>query len=325
MYVRSLSINGLADLPSFRAEDLGRQVTIAGPSPAASAVGDGLALIFAALSERALCHLLLRWGLIQVAAETEISVEGLPVQATWTDRRLAKSIVSDQSSRTVRARAELLLDPPLSTDLRAHAAREPRLAVGLDGTPSVSIEVSAFFGASWDILSISVQSVVIGGERFPIASNERAPWLSWLLKTLGDRFVSHDETREHEAKVLASLISPAADRHAPVRRWERLSHPRLGHVRVAQLASGRAVFLGDDRPLSRHGVRAVRALKQSVSATMMGADVMWLGAPEGQLEALTEGDESPLEQLWTVSSSGSIDPTKQDKIRSVIPFGTAEE
>ena len=27
MYVRSLSINGLADLPSFRAEDLGRQVT----------------------------------------------------------------------------------------------------------------------------------------------------------------------------------------------------------------------------------------------------------------------------------------------------------
>ena len=57
----------------------------------------------------------------------------------------------------------------------------------------------------------------------------------------------------------------------------------------------------------------------------MGADVMWLGAPEGQLEALTEGDESPLEQLWTVSSSGSIDPTKQDKIRSVIPFGTAEE
>ena len=325
MYVRSLSINGLADLPSFRAEGLERQVTIAGPSPAASAVGDGLALIFAALSERALCHLLLRWGLIQVAAEAEISVEGLPVQATWTDRRLARSIVSDQSNRTVRARAELLLDPPLSTDLRTHAAREPRLAVGLDGTPSVSIEVSAFFGASWDILSISVQSVVIGRERFPIASNERAPWLSWLLQTLGERFVSHDETRDHEAKVLASLISPSADRHAPVRRWERLSHPGLGHVRVAQLDSGRAVFLSDDRPLSRHGARAVRTLKQSVSATMMGADVMWLESPEGQLEVLTEGDESPLEQLWTVSSSGSIDPTEQDKVRSVLPFGMAEE
>ena len=167
MYVRSLSINGLADLPSFRADDMGRQVRVKGPSPAASAVGDGLALVFAALSERALCHLLLRWGLIQTAAEADISVEGLPVQATWSDRRLAKSIVAEQGNRTVRARAEVLLDPPMSTNLRGHAAREPRLAVGLDGAPTVAIEVSAFFGASWDVLSISVQSSSSVGSAFP--------------------------------------------------------------------------------------------------------------------------------------------------------------
>lgn len=325
MYVRSLSINGLADLPSFRADELGRQVSIRGYGPAASAVGDGLALIFAALSERALCHLLLRWGLVQAPAEAEVTVEGLPVQATWSDRRLAKSIVSDHGSRTVRARAEVLLDPPLATRLRSHAAREPRLAVGLDGAPTVNIEVSAFFGASWDVLSISVQSVIIGGERFPIATNERAPWMSWLLKTLGERFVSHDETREFASKALASLISPAADRHAPTRQWQKLAPVHLGHVRVAQLDSGRAIFLSDDRPLSRHGATAVRTLEQSVTATMMGADVMWLGAPEGELERLTEGDESPLEQLWTVSSEGSIDPAKQDTVRSILPFGSAEE
>ena len=325
MYVRSLSINGLADLPSFRAADLGRQVTITGPGPAASAVGDGLALVFAALSERALSNLLLRWGLIQTPNEAEIAVEGLPVQATWTDRRLARRIVSEPGTRTIRARAELRLDPPMSTKLRNHAAREPRLAVGLEGAPSVSIEVSAFFGVSWDILSISVQSVVIGGECFPVASNERAPWLSWLLQTLGERFVSHDETRDHPAKALASLISPAADRHTGISQWESLIPPGLGRVRVAQLDSGRAVFLGDDRPLSRHGARATRAIAQSVSATMMGADVMWLGDPEGQLSALTEGEESPLEQLWTVGPAGTIDPDAQDEVRSVLPFGSAEE
>ena len=325
MYVRSLSIHGLADLPSFRAEDLGRQVVITGPSPAASAVGDGLALVFSALSERALSQLLLRWGLIQAPAEAEIAVEGVPVQATWTDRRLAKSIVADHGSRTVRARAELLLDPPMSTNLRNHAAREPRLAVGLEGAPVVSIEVSAFFGVSWDVLSISVQSVVIGGERFPVATNERAPWLSWLLKTLGERFVSHDETQDHAAKALSALVSPSPERHAPVSMWERLTPASLGRVRVAQLDSGRAVFLGDDRPLARHGAQAVRVVEQSVSATMMGADVMWLGTPEGPLSVLTEDDESPLEQVWTVTPDGTINPTRQENVRSVLPFGFAEE
>jgi len=288
-------------------------------------VGDGLALVFAALSERALCHLLLRWGLIQTAAEADISVEGLPVQATWSDRRLAKSIVAEQGNRTVRARAEVLLDPPMSTNLRGHAAREPRLAVGLDGAPTVAIEVSAFFGASWDVLSISVQSVVIGGERFPVASNERPPWLSWLLKTIGERFVSHDETIDHAAKVLAALISPSAERHAPISQWQRLTPPDFGHVRAAQLDSGRAVFLADDRPVSRHGAGAVRALEQSVSATMMGADVMWVGAAEVRRTVLTEGDESPLEQLWTIDAAGEIDPTGQDTIRTILPFGSTEE
>ena len=325
MYVHSLSIHGLADLPSFRADELGRQVVIKGPGPAASAVGDGLALAFAALSERALSRLLIRWGLIQAAAEAEISVEGLPVQATWTDRRLAKRIVADQSSRTLHARLGLLLDPPLTTELRAHAAREPRLAVGLDGAPAVSIEVSAFFGGSWDILSISVQAVVIGGERFPVAGNERAPWITWMLKTIGERFISHDETDGHAATALACLVSPAAERHAPWAKWQQIMPEDLGDVRVAQLDSSRAIFLAEDRPVSRHGPTVVRALEQAVSATMMGADVMWLSAPQGQLDVLTENDESPLEQVWVVDESGTIDPTQQDQVRSVLPFGPAEE
>ena len=107
--------------------------------------------------------------------------------------------------------------------------------------------------------------------------------------------------------------------------WERLTPASLGRVRVAQLDSGRAVFLGDDRPLARHGARAVRAVEQSVSATMMGADVMWLGTPEGELSVLTEGDESPLEQVWTVTPEGAINPTRQENVRSILPFGFAEE
>ena len=58
---------------------------------------------------------------------------------------------------------------------------------------------------------------------------------------------------------------------------------------------------------------------------MMGADVMWLGTSEGELSVLTEGDESPLEQVWTVTPDGTINPTRQENVRSVLPFGFAEE
>ncbi len=325
MYVHSLSIHGLADLPAFRADDLGRQVHIRGPSPEASAIGDGLALAFAALSERALRGLLRRWGLIQFDDEAEIAAEGLPVQATWTDQRSARRIVADSTSRTVHARVVIALDPPLAAELRAHAVREPRLAVGLDGSPRVTIEVSAFFGASWDVLSISVQSVVIGGERFSTGSGERAPWTTALLKRIGERFTSHDETTGHAEVALRCLISADEVEHAPLQSWRLITPPTLGEVRVAQLEPGRGCFLSDGRLIRRYGPRMVEALNQTVSASLMGADVLWVGAPELPLDNLTEDPKSPLEQVWAVVEDGSIDPRSRDTIRSILPFAAGEE
>ena len=325
MYVRSLHILGLADLPEFHSEGLGRQVSIKGPSRQATAIGDGLSLLFAALSEEGMQRLLMRWGLCRDPSETEIEKEGTPIQATWSDRKLAESLAADHTHRKIQVDAELVLDPPLCTELRARAAREPRLAVGLGADQTVKISVSAFFGQSWDVMSISVQSLVIGGERFATTHAERHPWLNWLLQTLWQRFISHDETHLHAENALSCLLSPNESDHRSYQQWASLMESRCPQSRVAKHGSGAAIFMSGDRPMSRWGPEAIRLAEQLTSATLNRADVMWLGESGTEISGLTEVDGAPLEQLWVVHESGSVDPNQSTKRRTVLSFGDQEE
>jgi hypothetical protein len=323
MYIRSLTIQGLADLPRLSLENLERRVCIKGPSLAATAVGDGVALAFSALSERALRQLLSRWGLTGPAEEPDIAVEGTPIQATWSDRQLAQGIVADHTKRKIQVRVEILLDPLLCAELREHSAREPRLALALGEEHSLDLEVSAFFGASWDVLSISIQSVVISGERYPTSGAERAPWMSRLLHTLGERFVSHDESLNHAELALHCLTSPRSDLHEQYTRWVEMMSADFGLVRVAHGAHGTAIFMANNRPLARHGADAIYQARWAVSAAMSGADIMWMGSHNARADQLVDGDASPLEQLWTIQADGEIDPHPEGGPRSILPMGTA--
>jgi len=321
MYLSSLTIRGLSDLPSFAAEGLGRMVVIDGPSPAAAAVGDGLNLLFAALNEDALSALLRRWGLIRTGEDAEIAADPLPTQATWSDRFVASTIVSDAVNRRIQVTADIRLDPLLNADLRTAAAGEPRLGLGLGSDASVRIEVSAFFAQSWDVLSLSVQSVVIGGERFPCASKERSTWMTRLLKELGRRFINHDQSEHHANEVFSAMVSPVAERHHGFLRFTNL----VGDVRPASLPDGSTILLAGDRPLNRHGPAQTRAMHAAASATLHNADIMWLGESDPWNEALTESDDAPLEQLWSVAPDGSISADSGPKDRGVLAFGATEE
>ena len=322
MYIRSLTILGLADLPHLSIDGLGRIVPIKGPSLAATAVGDGLALAFAALSEHTLRQLLCRWGLIRVPEEAEIEVEGIPVQATWKDRQLARGVVADHKQRRLSVRVDVLLDPLLCSELRDQSSAEPRLALSLGEPHSLVLEVSAFFGASWDVLSISIQSITISGERFPSSSAERAPWMNRLLSTLGERFVSHDERHQHAAHALSCLTTTRPDIHARYTLWSKLLAKDFGPVRAAQSQDGHAIFMAGDRPLSRFGVEASHQAQWAATAAMSGADIMWMGCDNPRAKQMVDGDASPLEQLWTVSHSGAIDPAKGKGPRTVLSMET---
>ena len=325
MYVRSLSIQGLSDLSLFSVDSLGRMVRVKGPSLAATAVGDGLALAFAALSEDVLRRLLCRWGLVRTPEDAEIEGDDLPSQAIWKDRRIAKTLVADHTQRRISTRIEILLDPLLCADLRAQAGREPRLSLSLGAEHTLTLEVSAFFGASWDVMSISIQSLIIGSERFATSSSERAPWLTRLLKTLGERYTSHDESTGHAQTALSAMVSPESEAYDRYLLWSAFLAAKHGQVRVAQNDDGRPLFMLGERPLARHGPAALAEAERAVTATLSGADIMWLSDSDGDCDALIEGDASPLEQVWSVSNSGEIDPEAKSSPSSVLQFGAVEE
>jgi len=327
MYVRGLAINGLADLPRFSAVDLGRRVTVRGPGPAATAIGDGLSLGFAALSPAALAKLMIRWSLSPSGTEPAIEADPLPTQATWSEPSLAKALCADHQKRRIGVRLDIELDPPLCADLRALAARDPRLGMGLgnETQPIISIEIAAYFGASWDVLSLSVQSVVLGGERFAAAEAERAPWLTKLLVQLGDRFVSHDEAEQPAAHAMRAMTAREPGNYERFQAWQECLHASLGIVRPVHDAEETVMLLSDDRPLQRHGPLAVRRVQLATSAFLSGADVMWMGDEDPWTNRFVEGEGTALEQLWSVSEDGTLDPAAQPQPRTILTFGSHEE
>lgn len=322
MYVHGLSITGLSDLPSVTLTDLGRRVSVKGPSPAAMAIGDGLALAFSALSSTALQQLLCHWGLTPPGSSAEIDADPLPTQAVWEDRTLAKRIVSDPRTRKIQVKVTLALDPPLFSDLRALAPREPRLGLALGSGPMVTLEVSAFFAASWDAISLSIQSFSLGEERFPSHGPERPTWLTLFLKKLGERFWMHDANEQTAKRALEMMLSREAEPYERYCAWQHSLSSDFGCVRPAYGVENTPILLADNRPMSRFGMFGKNRVQLASSIFLSNTDVLWLETEGGWADAFIEGDGSPLEQLWTVSPTGNIDPVQPQGPRSVLSFDT---
>ena len=82
MFITDVHVEGLADAPSLSLEALERTIRIAGPDPASTALGDGIALVFATLSEPHCAALLRHWQLLGPAEVPDILADPFPVQAT---------------------------------------------------------------------------------------------------------------------------------------------------------------------------------------------------------------------------------------------------
>ncbi len=327
MYVQSLHIAGLADLPELRLTELDRVVHILGPSPSATAVGDGLALASAAMSETALRSLLSRWGLLQPGEDVEIQTNPLPVQACWEDRQMARFLVADPSERRVQVDLELVPDPPLFAELRSLGARAPRLATALSADAVLQISVSAFLAASWDVLSISVQSFSVGGESFPTTGKERPGWLTALLAQVGGRFWHHTSAGQAAEVAMAAMTSPHPEDHANLEGWQEALRPVLGPVRPVRGPANIPMLLAGNHPLRRFGRFGADRADLAASIFLSGADVLWVGFADDWADGFVEGEGSPLEQIWRVTPEEGLDPGEGAHAapRSVLSFSAATD
>jgi len=302
--------------------DLDRVVRIQGPSPAATAVGDGLALAFSALSEAGLRATLHRWGLLQAGEDVEVQTNPLPVQAAWEDRQMAPFLVADASERRIQVKVELIPDPPLFAELRALGAKAPRLATALGADPVLQLDVSAFFAASWDVLSLAVQSFSVASERFPTTGKERPEWLTGLLLTMGNRFWHHQPVGEAAAVAMSAMTSANEQAHKDFLGWQQSLKEDLGTVRPVRGPAGSPVLLADEQPMRRFGRFGNDRTELSASVFFSGADILWAGLTDAWVEGFVHGDHSALEQVWRIDPNGSIDPhaTSETAARSVLSF-----
>ena len=125
---------------------------------------------------------------------------------------------------------------------------------------------------------------------------------------VGPRYVSHDEATQHADKALQAMTSRSAKGYERFESWQDALRDSIGAVRPVPIEGGRVALLADNRPLGRHGPQAIRRANIAASATLWGADVMWMGDGDDWTERFVEGDGTALEQLWSVSPQGALDP-----------------
>ncbi len=304
MFVTAIEVQGFRDLSRFSATDLGPLVTLRGPEPSASALATALELFFAAFSADALQRLLARWGAVGPGEKAEITGHPLPEQAQWSDRVAARWVVTEGRSLTVTL--DIALDPVQLASLRGLGAREPRLVSAIARDPHARVTVGGLFATSYDALAITVQSVALGGEPFPCAPGQRAPWMSSLLSGLAGRFARHDPADLPGVAAAALQAATSWDRHDDYLRWQSALPPALGLVRAARGPGDRPVLLTDDLPLARLGQPAMERAALAASVYLSGADLLWVEHDEDWIDASVEGDGSPLEQIWRVCRGGSL-------------------
>lgn len=304
MFVTAIEVQGLRDLPRFVASDLGPVVTLAGPTPRTTALGDALELFFGALQPSALQRLLRRLGALGPDEQAEILGAPLPEQATWTDT-LAGRWLPDEG-RAVTVTLELALDPVQLAALRGQAVREPRLASALSREPLARVTVGGLMATSFDAIAVAVQGVVIGGEPFPYAPGQRAPWMTALLSGLAGRFARH--THDDPAGAAATVLDAATswDRFGAYERWRAALSPTVPHPRAARGPGGRPLLLSEDLPLRRQGPAAMRQAALAADVYLSGADLLWVETDDPWVDSAIEGDGSALEQVWRVCKDGAI-------------------
>jgi hypothetical protein len=301
MFISGVQIEGLADCPSLTLNNLGRVVRLAGPDPASTGLGDGIALAFAALSEPHCEALLRHWSLLGPGESAEILSDPFPVQASWADPLAARSLVDDPDRRNITTTLTVELDPLLFRELRAQSVRHPRLITALSTGLTLRLTVGALFATSFDAVALSIQSVHIGEESFPTLPRERPDWLIRLLHQLGDRFHRHAPRSDLAQTVMAAATS--REHHDRYLAWQAaLTH--LGAARVARGPGDCAQILIDERPLWRFGQAGRHAAALAAAIHLTDADILWAETTDPILtRGITDG---ALEQVWWVGAADGI-------------------
>ncbi len=314
MWITGIATQGMAPQAELELVDLPRAAYIHGPAERCHQVAAALELFFAGLLPERVARVLVDLGFDEDPDEIEVLGAPLPDQARWRWPWAAKALLASESKRTLEVRVSMALDPLQFRFLREHAGRHPWLVTALAEGAKAEITVGWLFDTEHGAAAISVNRVVLGEERVPVAGPESPNWLPGFLQGLARRFralpPSGGSIDQAAAGWLAALTAPSSSRSAAAERVAAdLAAPPFGvpHARPVRWGEGAAIVAGDQaRPLSWQGPAAVEAAELCAAVHLSGAEILCLMAP-----GLQQPDPAAVHAWLSASATQAASPLEQ--------------
>ena len=181
MYIRSIEIQGVADLPYCHLTDVPADgMRFQRSTPETTALADSIAMWFAAFDELALVDLIVQWGWAQ-EEDIEVFVKDRVEEVHWFDGSCAAMWVED---RDVSIALEVVLDAGALQRLR-QLIPNPEVHVALMTEPTFAATVSLRWSSDHQVMAIGLSSIQLGQWRMPV---EKPHWYGALLQLFQSRF-----------------------------------------------------------------------------------------------------------------------------------------
>ena len=265
MYIRSIEVQGIADLPYCRLTDVSSQgMRFKRATPETTALADAIALWFSVFDEVALVDLIVQWGWAQ-EEDVEVFGEQRVEEVHWFDGACASMWVED---RDVSITLEIVLDAGSLQQLR-QLISNPEVQVALMTDSVFGATVSLRWSNDHQVMGVGLSGIQLGPWRMPV---EKPHWYPGLLRLLQMRFFrNHNRFAVAETALRTMLSLNGFERY----RDFQIACSEWGHVRVASLLDREPVLLIDDKPIRRWGDDMEAKVRVLASWYLVEANIVW--------------------------------------------------
>ena len=285
MYIRSIEIQGMTDLPYCRLTEIpSKGMRFEQATPETTALADAIAMWFSAFDEVTLVDLIVQWGWAQ-EEDIEVFGEERVEEIQWFDGACASMWVEE---RDVSISLDLVLDAGTLQQMR-QLISNPEVQVALMTDPVFVATVSLRWSNDHQVMGIGLSGVQLGQWRMPV---EKPHWYAGLLQLLKMRFFrNHNRFAVAEAALSTMLSLNGFERYSAFQD----ACSEWGKLRVASLLDREPVLLIDDRPIRRWGDDMEANIRVLASWHLIESDIVWSDR--------LLGNAPSTKQIWGVDST----------------------
>lgn len=265
MYIRSIEIQGLTDLPYCLLTDIPQEgLRFNASTPETTALADAIAMWFACFEETALVDLIVQWGWAH-EEDVEVIGEGRVEEISWFDGTYAAMWPEE---RDVSITLSVILDGDSVQQCRQIIAN-PEVQVALMTEPTFEATVSLRWSDDHQVMGIGLASIQLGQWRMP---TEKPHWYGRLLTLMQRRFFLNGNHFAVAERALTTMLSING-----FHRYQAFisACEHVGDVRVASLLDREPVLLIDDGPVRRWGNDMLTRLRVLAAWHLVEADIVW--------------------------------------------------